>query len=137
MGLVAPQHVESSRTRDQIHVLCIGRWILIHCTTWEVLSHRILNFVYLCLLLDIWHILLIEILITYQNLGQNQHIYLNIYEIILWRSRVFNTISFLPIPLSVFQILISAVFLPYLGSFRLTKTYYCCHSFSGTINDMN
>ena len=28
MGLVAPQHVESSRTRDQTHVSCIGRWIL-------------------------------------------------------------------------------------------------------------
>ena len=28
MGLVAPRHVESSCTRDQIHVPCIGRWIL-------------------------------------------------------------------------------------------------------------
>ena len=30
MGLVAPQHVESSRTRDRTHVTCIGRWILYH-----------------------------------------------------------------------------------------------------------
>ena len=36
MGLVAPWHVESSRTRDQIHVPCTGRWILNHCATREV-----------------------------------------------------------------------------------------------------
>ena len=35
-GLVAPQHVESSWTRDGTHVPCIGRWILIHCSTREV-----------------------------------------------------------------------------------------------------
>ena len=35
-GLVAPQHVESSRTRDQACVFCIGRWILNHGTTREV-----------------------------------------------------------------------------------------------------
>ena len=29
-GLVAPHHVESSRTRDRTHVPCIGRWILYH-----------------------------------------------------------------------------------------------------------
>ena len=33
MGLVAPQHVVSSQIRDQICVPCIGRQILIHCTT--------------------------------------------------------------------------------------------------------
>ena len=38
MGLTAPQHVESSRTRDQTHVLCNGRQVLIHCTTVEVLK---------------------------------------------------------------------------------------------------
>ena len=27
-GLVAQQYVGSSRTRDETHVLCIGRWIL-------------------------------------------------------------------------------------------------------------
>ena len=37
MDLVAPWHVESSWTSDRTHVLCIGRWILIHCTTREVL----------------------------------------------------------------------------------------------------
>ena len=36
MGLVAPQHVGSSRSRDRTHVSCIGRWILNHCTTREV-----------------------------------------------------------------------------------------------------
>ena len=35
MGLVAPQHVESSWTRDQTHA-CIGRQILIYYTTREV-----------------------------------------------------------------------------------------------------
>ena len=35
-GLVAPQHVESSRTRDWTHVPCIGGQILIHCTTSEI-----------------------------------------------------------------------------------------------------
>lgn len=54
-------------------------------------------------------------------MGQNQHIYLNIYEIILWRSRVFNTISFLPIPLSVFQILINAVVPSIFGFIQANK----------------
>ena len=39
MGLIAPQHVGSSRTRDRTHVPCIGRWILNHCATREVPSH--------------------------------------------------------------------------------------------------
>ena len=33
MGLVAPRHVESSRTRAQTRVPCIGRQILNHCAT--------------------------------------------------------------------------------------------------------
>ena len=33
VGLVAPQHVESSRSGDRTHVPCLGRRILIHCTT--------------------------------------------------------------------------------------------------------
>ena len=32
------RHVESSCTRDRTHIPCIGRWILIHCTTREVLD---------------------------------------------------------------------------------------------------
>ena len=35
-GLVAPWHVASSWTRDRARVPRIGRWGLIHCTTWEV-----------------------------------------------------------------------------------------------------
>ena len=35
-GLVAPQHVGSSQTRDRIHVPCIGRRILNHCASREV-----------------------------------------------------------------------------------------------------
>ena len=37
MDLVAPHHVESSPTRDQTCVPCIGRRILNHWTTREVL----------------------------------------------------------------------------------------------------
>ena len=39
-GLVAPQHVGSSRTRAQTRVPCIGRRILNHCTTREVPGKR-------------------------------------------------------------------------------------------------
>ena len=42
-GLVAPHHVESSWTRDWIHVSCIGRQILIHWATREVLLTGILK----------------------------------------------------------------------------------------------
>ena len=38
MGLVAPQHVGSSRIRDQTHVSCIGRWIHYHWATREALK---------------------------------------------------------------------------------------------------
>ena len=38
MWLVAPQHVESSRTGNRTHVPCTGRLILIHCSTREVLK---------------------------------------------------------------------------------------------------
>ena len=33
MGLVAPQHVGSSRTKNRTHVFCIGRQILYHWAT--------------------------------------------------------------------------------------------------------
>ena len=42
-GLVAPEHVESSQTRDQTHVPCIDRQILIHGTTKEVLFFSFLT----------------------------------------------------------------------------------------------
>ena len=38
MGLAALWHMGSSWTRDQTHVPCIGRQILIYCTTREVLA---------------------------------------------------------------------------------------------------
>ena len=44
MGLVAPQHVESSPTRCQTRVPCIGRRIPIHCATREVLLLHFLLF---------------------------------------------------------------------------------------------
>ena len=39
VGLVAPQHVEPSQTRDRIHVPCPGRWIPNYWTTREVINH--------------------------------------------------------------------------------------------------
>ena len=36
-GLAAPWHVGSYQTRDRTRVPCIGRWILNHCPTKEVL----------------------------------------------------------------------------------------------------
>ena len=42
-GLVASQHVGSSRTRDQTCVPCTGRQILIHCATREALNHFKVN----------------------------------------------------------------------------------------------
>ena len=39
MGLVAPQHVGSSRSRARTHVPCIGRQILNHCATREALHY--------------------------------------------------------------------------------------------------
>ena len=38
MGLAAPQHVGSSQARAWAHVPCIGRQILGHCATREVLE---------------------------------------------------------------------------------------------------
>ena len=38
MGLAAPWHVGSSRTRAQTHDPCIGKWILNHWTSREVLN---------------------------------------------------------------------------------------------------
>ena len=43
MGLVAPRHVGSSRTRAWTCVPWIGRRILNHCATREVLDHCFLN----------------------------------------------------------------------------------------------
>ena len=40
-GLVAPWHVKSSRTRARTCVPCIGRQILIHCTTTEVPKEKL------------------------------------------------------------------------------------------------
>ena len=36
LDLAALRHVGSTQTWDRTHVLCIGRWILIHCATREV-----------------------------------------------------------------------------------------------------
>ena len=44
-GLVALQHVGSSRTRDQTCVPCIGRRILNHCGTREALQYSFMYFI--------------------------------------------------------------------------------------------
>ena len=43
MGFGAPWHVDSSHTRDSTHVPCIGRQILNHCTTREVLKRLLMK----------------------------------------------------------------------------------------------
>ena len=43
-GLVAPQHVGSSRTRDRTRVSCIGRWILYHRATRKTLDFQIISY---------------------------------------------------------------------------------------------
>ena len=49
-GLVAPRHVGSSRTRARTRVPCIGRWILNHCATREILACFLIGlFVFLLL----------------------------------------------------------------------------------------
>ena len=60
-GLVAPQHVGSSRTRARTHVPCIGRRILNHCATREAL----LLFLLLPLLLFIFLLLFVYCLLLY------------------------------------------------------------------------
>ena len=42
-GLVAPWHMGSSRTRAQTHAPCIGRQILNHCATREVLCQHFMK----------------------------------------------------------------------------------------------
>ena len=55
VGLVALWHMESSQTRGQTCVPCIGRQILIHCTTRDVqmnifyLEHDLMFHIYLYL----------------------------------------------------------------------------------------
>ena len=41
MALAAPRHVGSSQTRDRTHVPCIGRQILTHFATREVLRENL------------------------------------------------------------------------------------------------
>ena len=43
-GLAALRYMKSSRTRDQTRVPCIGKQILIHCTTREVLEFTSCDF---------------------------------------------------------------------------------------------
>ena len=45
MGLVAPRHVGSSRTRDRTRVPCIGRQILNHCAIREAPGVKNLKYI--------------------------------------------------------------------------------------------
>ena len=55
MGLVAPWHAGSSWTRDWIHHSYIGRQILNHWTTKEVLTHNLFSLSLPCeILLSVW-----------------------------------------------------------------------------------
>ena len=46
-GLSYPCHVGSSRTKDLTHAPCIGRWIIIHHATREILHKAINGFILL------------------------------------------------------------------------------------------
>lgn len=50
-GLVVPQHLDSSQTRDWTCVPCIGRCTLIHCTAREVFDYiwHVFSIVLVCL----------------------------------------------------------------------------------------
>ena len=48
MGLVAPNHAESSRTRNCTHVPCIGRQILNHWITREVQTNGLFDLRKVC-----------------------------------------------------------------------------------------
>ena len=49
VGFIVLQRVDSPLTRDQIHVLCIGRWLLNYWATREVLTLGILIILVICL----------------------------------------------------------------------------------------
>ena len=65
MGLVAPPHVGSSRTRDQTCVSCFGRWILYHWATREALDHMIFN-----VLRNMWFSMLVAPFCSLMNNSQ-------------------------------------------------------------------
>ena len=77
-GLVALQHVESSSTRGWTHVPCIGRQILIHCMTREILR-------WLFVLSELW-------LLSYSFFFSLHYLYMDAGEtfpmICVWMSAV-------------------------------------------------
>ena len=57
MGLVTLRHVESSHTRSQTHVSCIGRWVLDHWITRKIHPCLInLTIVTLCVVQSVSHV---------------------------------------------------------------------------------
>ena len=76
MDWVAWWYAESSWTRDRTHVPCIGRWVLIHCTTREILFHT---------LYSVW--LHLHLYLSYH--WNNSHVYissLNFPQFFTWLS---------------------------------------------------
>ena len=70
-GLVAPWHVGSSRTRARTCVPCIGRWILNHCATREVLS----DFLIPAIQLNVkWYLIVVLIFISLMTNDVKSHL---------------------------------------------------------------
>ena len=76
MGLVAPRHVGSSQTRAWTRVPCIGRWILNHWATREVLPLWFLP----------WHVNCLEVCLI-SNIGTFLNILLLLFSLTFWMSK--------------------------------------------------
>ena len=91
MELVAPQHVESSWTRDRTCVPCIGRRILIHCTTREVWTAALIWVFSLPAYPSACQPTLLDLPSLHNNISQFLKVYLSpsvytLFALFLWRT---------------------------------------------------
>ena len=86
ISLVAPQHVGSSRTRARTGVPCIGRRILNHCATKEVLSEFLIQILSIASLFG----LVISFILIYESF---KNIFLILFMFLLGHCLFFNFFS--------------------------------------------